>query len=475
MWGCCKQIYTHHKVLICFSCNKISHYNCCKSLYTYNQVNDQWFCNSCDVNIDNYYNPFSSICSNQCLDNEPEAYQEISNVSELLKNCKITNKKDLNQKFFGFDKLPLSILFNNIDGFSENFDMFSAELLSLKNRFDLLAIAETNIDETHKNLYNILGYESFFNSKIPGKHKGSGLGIYMNENFTGNKLNDLCICTKDIETLFIEISCFEQPFNFGVVYRPPNGNIENFYTQLEHMFGKITGNTIISGDFNINLFNHDNIKSKFENIIFGNCFVPIISCETHVKPGCKPSCIDNILVLNINQVMGSKVCHELKVSHHYPIMCFYDISVDIMTTENNKIIPRYDYCESNIAQFNIKLDEKLSKAQYTVDENGFNDFIQCIHETVDECCKVDPEKFAKSKRNRLINPWITNGLINSINKKNFLYESWTKSKNKKDKLGDQNIYLKYRDYRQKLKFLIRCAKKRFYYEKFKGDSKKLGH
>ena len=173
--------------------------------------------------------------------------------------------------------------------------------------------------------------------------------------------------------------------------------------------------------------------------------------------------------------MGSKVCHELKVSHHYPIMCFYDISVDIMTTENNKIIPRYDYCESNIAQFNIKLDEKLSKAQYTVDENGFNDFIQCIHETVDECCKVDPEKFAKSKRNRLINPWITNGLINSINKKNFLYESWTKSKNKKDKLGDQNIYLKYRDYRQKLKFLIRCAKKRFYYEKFKGDSKKLGH
>ena len=43
-----------------------------------------------------------------------------------------------------------------------------------------------------------------------------------------------------------------------------------------------------------------------------------------------------------------------------------------------------------------------------------------------------------------------------------------------DKLGDQDLYLKY-DFRKKLKFIIRCAKRKYYsnqFNKFDGNMKK---
>ena len=50
-----------------------------------------------------------------------------------------------------------------------------------------------------------------------------------------------------------------------------------------------------------------------------------------------------------------------------------------------------------------------------------------------------------------------------------------KSKNKKNKLGDSELYEKYKSYRKKLGILVKCAKSKFYSEKFvkcNGNSKK---
>ena len=51
-------------------------------------------------------------------------------------------------------------------------------------------------------------------------------------------------------------------------------------------------NVYLTGDFNIDL--HKHTAAAFEDIMFGNGFSPIISIATHFKPGCSPSCIDNI-------------------------------------------------------------------------------------------------------------------------------------------------------------------------------------
>ena len=478
--NCCKQIYIHQKVLICSSCNKISHFKCGKSVFTYNQTIDQWLCSNCCTQSLNRYCPFESICYNKYIVEDPEAHEEIEKIKNCLKNCKIISNEEINSKFFGYSKKPLSVFANNIDGMSQNFDTLLAQLSSLKNNFDFLALTETNIYESHKNLYRIPGYSSYFNSKYLDKHKGSGVGIYITENFTANPIKELSITTTDIESFFISVCNSGKPLNFGVIYRPPNGNIKNFYLQFEKILEELScsegnGNSIVCGDFNVNLLKNDSNKSKFENIFFSNCFTPTISLATHEKPGCDPSCIDNVFVSNVESVVGSGILSETKVSHHYPTVCFYDLLIETDSGEVGSSLPHYDYCESNIIEFNDKLVYKLAVENYSADENGFNKFTKCIQDTIDECFKVDPKMFNKSKRNRLSNPWITNGLIKSINYKNFLYEKWKKSKNKKNKFGDSEIYDKYKNYRKKLRILIKSAKNNFYSKKFdkcKGNSKK---
>ena len=191
--GCCKQIYTHQKFLACHSCNKILHFKCGKSLYVYNQTTDKWSCSDCSQNTLNRYNPFGSICHNKYVVENLEALEEIEKIKACLNNCKIFSNVEINKKFFGYDKKPLSIFSNNIDGMSKNFDSLFAQLSALKNKFDFVALAETNIYEDHKNLYKIPGYLSHFQNKFADKHKGSGLGIYFNENFIANPLKEFNI------------------------------------------------------------------------------------------------------------------------------------------------------------------------------------------------------------------------------------------------------------------------------------------
>ena len=476
--GCCKQIYTHQKVLLCCKCNKVVHFKCGKSLYTYTQTSDQWTCENCCNAALNRYNPFESVCYNKYLVENPEAHEEIAKIKQCLSNCKIISNEDLNKEFFGFNKNPMSVFSNNIDGMAQNFDILYAKLSMLKNKFDFVALAETNIHESHKDLYKIPGYASHFNSKFGNKHKGSGLGVYVNENFVVNHIKEFTMSTVDIETFFIKVSNAEQPLNFGIVYRPPSGNITQFYNQFEKILNEISScscNTIVCGDFNINLLKGDTNQSKFENVFFGNCFIPTISLATHEKPGCDPSCIDNIFVSDIDNVISSGISHDLKVSHHCPTICFYDLLIEQDDEEYTKSLPQYDYCESNIIQFNDTLIKNLSLQKFAANEEGFNQFSQVIHQAISDCFKVDPADMAKSRRNRLVNPWITNGLIKSINYKNFLYEKWKKSKNSKNKHGDETLYEKYKDYRKRLKIIIKSAKSKFYSNKFdqcKGNSKK---
>ena len=97
---------------------------------------------------------------------------------------------------------------------------------------------------------------------------------------------------------------------------------------------------------------------KFENIVYGNCFAPLISLATHHKPNSTPSCIDNILVNSFKNVLMSGIV-ESCVSHHSPIFCIFDDYIDLTPSYNSINLPKYDYCESIMTQFNEKLAYKL--------------------------------------------------------------------------------------------------------------------
>ena len=80
-----------------------------------------------------------------------------------------------------------------------------------------------------------------------------------------------------------------------------------------------------------------------------------------------------------------------------------------------------------------------------------------------------------SRRNRINNPWITNGIIASISHRDYLYKKWRKSiKVLKTKEGDPILYNNYKLYRKKLNIIISCAKRSHrlkQFEKVKGNSR----
>ena len=94
-------------------------------------------------------------------------------------------------------------------------------------------------------------------------------------------------------------------------------------------------------------------------------------------------------------------------------------------------------------------------------------------DTLDETCKLDAPKI--TKRNNINNPWITESIINSINTKHELFNSWKKTVKKKNPGGDVEKFEKYRTYNNSLKKIIKRAKSNFNSKKFdecNGDMKK---
>ena len=137
---------------------------------------------------------------------------------------------NLNQKHKGqAQNLLFSTYFLNIDGNKTNFDRLSAELAVIKHKFSVVALAETNTDACNKDLYKLSNeYTPVYSSKIKNKVKGSGVALYVKNDFSFSILNELSSCDKNIETLFIKIANTSAPvIKRALIYLEPAFHFPN--------------------------------------------------------------------------------------------------------------------------------------------------------------------------------------------------------------------------------------------------------
>ena len=87
---------------------------------------------------------------------------------------------------------------------------------------------------------------------------------------------------------------------------------------------------------------------------------------------------------------------------------------------------------------------------------------------MDETCKLDKPK--TTKRNNVNNPWITDGLVHSIETKHLLFKNWKKTVSSKFPKGNVEKLENYRTYNKRLKKLIKLVKSSYYSKKFEGCS-----
>ena len=421
------------------------------------------------------YNPFCQLLNDKHDPNSLEDINDLREISNILQNCEQYDTKSFNklskQSFNVSNNKNFSLLFNNIDGCATNFDTFASDIVSQhKHLFSVIGIAETNIEKCHKDLYKLNDYSSIYNDKYPGKIKGSGVGLYVHKDYIYKKATEFTRCTINMEALFITITNIAEAITIGIIYRPHKGSVKDFLTEWEGLLENLPKtNVYIMGDTNIDLLKSN---QEFETIFYSHNFVPTISEATHEKPNCTPSLIDNIFINSTENLLNSGILDH-KISHHSPIFCFMNYSL-LQTAEDVKC-PKYDYSASKIDDFIRKINEKTSYNIKYFDTKNFEKFIDYLKNEIELSFRVDEKEFKKSKRNVYVNPWITPGIINSINKKHTFYKLWKKSQTKNNSEGNKDFYIKFKSYRKYLKKLIKLAKKDFYCKKFdsvKGDLKK---
>ena len=414
--------HAHHMFITCSSCcDEISHAKCAKSIFEYNHLENSWICFDYGSNKAKRYSIFSTSFFDK---HDPHSLHHIEDLHELSKirnNCEKYDVKKFNKlskSINATNKNTFSCLCNNIDSNAANFDHFTSEVLSQhKNLFSVIAVTETNIEASHKDLYH--DYTSEYNEKFPGKNKGSGIGLYIQNKFSFNHNKKFSHCTKNMECLFVTLTNTDLPITIGVVYRPPSGIIKEFFKEWELILRELPEeNVIIMGDFNVDLLKTNN---EIEGIIYSNKLVPLITMANHEKPGCKSSLLDNIFINTTSRLQCAGIT-ECKVSHHSSVFCYlnYDNSSDENTDTK---YPKYDYCDSNVQKFLQKLNTSLEDQCNVFSEENFVKFNQEFKKYSDECFRVDGHSFKNSRQNFYANPWVTPGITACIHKKHCHYNA----------------------------------------------------
>ena len=283
-------------------------------------------------------------------------------------------------------------------------------------------------------------------------------------------MNEQSYINSDIESLFVKIVHPKNTFIAGVIYRPPGGDVNRFNESISSIMSSFSdSDKVYILDFNINFFEKHAPVKAFEETYMCNGFNPIISCSSHNKPNCKNSCIDNIFVRNVNITNNGTI--KTDISHHKSLFSISEIEQTGPTnTGSNCFKVYYCYSKENLEKLASCLLSNLEQKNLT----NTMDLAEIVQNSIGEACKLRNPK--SSKRNSQNNPWIFNGLINSIAKRDRLYFKWKKTVSRDCKSGNSQLYESYRKYRNMLSNLIKKAKSEYYHVKLtsaSGDKKKI--
>ena len=167
-------------------------------------------------------------------------------------------------------------------------------------------------------------------------------------------------------------------------------------------------NVYILSDYYINLLTQKT-DYRYEDCFISFHYTPLISTYTHDRHGSKISCIDNIFTNNTHNIVLSGTISD-KISHHLPIFQFTSLDITL-SKKIEKHTQKYDYSNKKLINFVNELAEVIP--HLTPDKA--TDFFSIYKSILNKHRKLRVPK--TTKRNNLNNPWITDGIIEAINRK----------------------------------------------------------
>ena len=498
---CNRRVLRHSRILTCSICSCLFHSKC---LYAVDgDISGlNWFCIRCTADIFpfNHYaeddlflsclsemwfkhgnfpfshlqnivfNPFElndSDTSSPLFDIDPDIqyFNEVTSLNNFTQ-CDYYVEDTFLRMYQSDIKcaFPFSLIHVNIRSIPKHFDEWELYLQSLGHHFSIVGVTETWLNDQNVTNYDLSGYQHVY--KCRSDQRGGGVSLFVIDRISFHERRDLDINSNVMESVFVEIGkeSLGRPRNtiIGLVYRPPNTDINIFNEQISEVLDRIKSEkkqVYLLGDFNINLLDANSHVpiAEFLDTLFSNFIFPSITKPTRVT---KTSCtlIDNIFHNDMNQSGMIKGVLFTEISDHFPVFL---ICPDELLDVEPKINGTRDYCQTNIERFRSKLgalnwslifDEKDGEEAF----NGFHTAFLEIYEKSFPYRKK-PTNYKGRK------PWLSLALRNSIKHKNKLYVRYLRNPTQ------ENIEI-YKVYKRNLQRLLRLSERK-YYEEFIHDNK----
>lgn len=375
-------------------------------------------------------------------------------TSETVGPLDISNKIDKNNK-------KLNLIHINIRSIRKNFDEFLSFLESFKICYcDILVLSESyQLDSFSE--FSMQGYTTYYNHG--GINRNDGVIILIKNNLNADVSIHHLDATK-VSVIKITFEINKVTYGITGIYRSPQTSVDQFINDLNSYYSQnISENIeILVGDMNINLLDSlDQHVINYYSMLGMYGFKPYIDCITRELSG---TCLDHIFIRNnlrLNNFKINTYVINYDITDHYPIML--NISQD-HHNKNNLLVKKTIV---NIDQ--MKLDQLFKQETWTgiteiLDpEVSYQKFIDKFQHLF-SLCKIT--KTVTIKQYNKIKPWITNGVITSIKKRDKLKKQLLKTCSKEKEI-------EYKTYRNNLKKIINNAKNTYYRRKIEENKHNL--
>ena len=353
--------------------------------------------------------------------------------------------------------------------------------------FSAICIQESWVGENQSVEHlEIENYELFNKPRSIGPK--SGMIIYLRDDYIGDdkktifKVPDSRLW--EGQSILVSGGDLSNQIRLSHIYRPPrfnnnNSSVEIFLKEISPYLDEFCKNNqthLIAGDFNIDLKEMKN-REKYQNYFdkfVSSGFLPKITLPTRFSKK-KCTIIDQIFCKFQNlDTRNESGVFITDISDHFPCITAFQTSDKQVNCK--KIVTYTEKSPKNIQIFLGKVAADIEKIHFNNDEKAnpyetFGKLDKCI---ADNFTLSFPEKQARfNKYRHKISPWITNGILKSIHRRDNLAKKIKNTPYNNSKYEELCTNLKV--LRQSLRSLIREAKKMYYYaefQKFSGDCKR---
>lgn len=354
----------------------------------------------------------------------------------------------IDKNFNNPNEISFNLFHTNIRSIGKNYDELKVYLEQFETKFQCIILSET-YKVTDLSFFKMQDYDIIYNNG--NINKNDGIILYLNKtlNYSVQIVN-----IDVIKAIQVKFNYKNKSIFITAVYRPPSTCEKLFLNKLHDYLRSIerveADYNIIAGDININLKNNNDITEDYLNIMSEFNFFSTINIFTR-EEGDSRSCIDHIF-LKKNQYMREilPVVLKTKITDHYPVLIKLLVGNEKdETLKSNTMLKTID---------KIRLKNEVGNINW----NGFynaddvnlatNIFIDNISNVINKCTT----NIKLNHKNRKRTPWITSGLLVSINKRDDLYKKLEKN--------PHNMLLKnqFISYRNEVKKLIEITKNNYY-------------